>query len=87
MVASEGKKAVESAPELLRTSQWLRGMLCPVTHTLTFRNLPPGEYQLAFALRDPASQRAIALPLASQGVDRRYGIGGVRVAAGQATLR
>ncbi len=76
-----GAKAAASTPDTLGTSQWLQGTTYPAAHQVTFQNLPPGEYQLAFTLRDPATQRAIALPLPGSGEAGRYEIGRIVLVA------
>jgi hypothetical protein len=72
-------KAAESAPDTLSTSRWLQGTIYSTTQGVTFQNLPPGDYLLAFTLRDPATQRAIALPIPGAGVEGRYEIGWIKL--------
>lgn len=79
LLGSKGSKIAESALDTLQTSQWLPGETCPTCQKVEFEGVPAGEYQLAFALSDPATQRAITLPIAGIGVEQRCSIGQVVV--------
>ncbi len=74
-----GPKPAEPALETLPTSQWLQGTTYPVSQLATFRNLPSGNYELAFSLRDPATKKAIVLPLADPGAPGTYRLGQVQI--------
>lgn len=86
LIGSDGAKVAESAPYLLGTSQWLQGTVYPAAHEVTFQNLSPGEYQLAFVLHDPVTRRTIVLPLPG-GEEGRYEIGRVKVNPSQRFLQ
>jgi hypothetical protein len=80
LVNAEGTKVAESAPQALRTSQFLKGSTYETDQRVLFRQAIPGDYRLAMVLRDPSTRRTIALPLKRQGPRGSYLIGTVRVA-------
>jgi hypothetical protein len=77
LMDSKGSMIAKSAPDTLRTSQWLPGAGCSASHAVKFKVVLPGEYELAFALSDPATGRAIALPVVGMGAEQRCPIGRV----------
>jgi hypothetical protein len=81
LLGPKGTKVAELAPDTLRTSQWLPGEISPARHAVQFEQVPPGEYQLAFSLSDPVTQRTIELPIVGIGADQRCPIGQVLVQA------
>jgi hypothetical protein len=79
LLRPDNTRAAQAGTFTLPTSQWLRGENYPVAHTMQFQNIPVGEYQLAFTLRDPATRRTVALPLKNGSAKNGYLIGSVRV--------
>ena len=79
IVTPDGAVVADDAPDILPTSQWLAGSSYSSRNKGIFQNIPPGDYQLAFVLRDPATQRAIALPLRNGGPEGSYKLGPVRI--------
>jgi hypothetical protein len=60
----------------------VRGETHEISQAAKFSNVKAGDYQLALAVHDPVSKRAIALPLREKTGDGAYKIGNVRVAVG-----
>jgi hypothetical protein len=54
------------------SDQWIKGQTYPLSHDVTFRNVPPGRYDLRLSLIDPRTNQPIALPLAEGDAEQRY---------------
>jgi hypothetical protein len=78
----DGITIARSGPFTLSTSRWVRGETHEISQAAKFSNVKAGDYQLALAVHDPVSKRAIALPLREKTGDGAYKIGNVRVAVG-----
>ncbi len=79
LLDTSGATVAKSVPVILQTSQWLKGSTFTVGNDVRFKNAPPGDYQLAFVLRDPLSGRAVALPLSNGNPNGEYRIGRIKV--------
>lgn len=86
LVSRSGEEAA-SVPVSLPTSQWLAATTYTVRAVARFPDLPPGDYVLAFTLRDPASLRAIALPLRELGSRPIHRLGPIHLGPARAASR
>jgi hypothetical protein len=71
-------QVANSGPYTLPTSRWFKGQTYSAAQVLKLPNVPSGDYELAFVLRNPATQRSIALPLKNGSAHSTYPIGHVR---------
>jgi hypothetical protein len=54
--------------------KWIKGQTYPLAHDVTFRDVPPGQYDLRLSLVDPRTNQPIALPLKDGDAEKRYKI-------------
>ncbi len=65
----------ERNAHVLPTASWVKEQTYAITHRASFRDMPPGKYQLAISLHDPRTRRQIALPLREKTERGAYLIG------------
>ncbi|HEY7117165.1 MAG TPA: hypothetical protein VH475_11285 [Tepidisphaeraceae bacterium] len=60
--------------------KWIKRQSYPLSHSVTFRDVPPGAYDLCLSLIDPRTNQPIALPLAGAVASSTYKLGAIAVA-------
>lgn len=79
LLDANGKPMATAHAGKLETSRWVADHSYVAVVKGKFKNVPAGRYELALRLRDPQTNRVIALPLADTGAEGCYRIGFVQL--------